>query len=70
MFLGATNRDPRRSERPDEYDISRRVIGHAEFGTGIHQCVGSLLARLEGECMLITSIGKMQDIKEWLCRWS
>lgn len=52
MFLGAANRDPRRSERPDEYDISRRVISHAEFGTGIHQCVGSLVARLEGECML------------------
>ena len=52
MFLGAANRDPRRWERPDEYDISRRTIGHVGFGSGIHQCVGTLLARLEGECVL------------------
>jgi 4-methoxybenzoate monooxygenase (O-demethylating) len=52
MFLGAANRDPRHWERPDDYDIGRRTIGHVGFGSGIHQCVGQLLARLEGECVL------------------
>jgi 4-methoxybenzoate monooxygenase (O-demethylating) len=52
MFLGAANRDPRHWERPDDYDISRRTVGHVGFGSGIHQCVGQLLARLEGECVL------------------
>ena len=52
MFLGAANRDPRHWERPDDYDITRRTIGHVGFGSGIHQCVGQLLARLEGECVL------------------
>ena len=52
MFLGAANRDPRRWERPDAYDISRRTIGHVGFGSGIHACVGMALARLEGECIL------------------
>ena len=52
MFLGAANRDPRHWERPDEYDIVRGVAGHVGFGSGIHQCVGQLLARLEGECVL------------------
>jgi 4-methoxybenzoate monooxygenase (O-demethylating) len=52
MFLGAANRDPRHWERPDEYDITRRTVGHVGFGSGIHQCVGQLLARLEGECVL------------------
>jgi cytochrome P450 len=46
------------------------MIGPAEFGTGIHQCAGSLVARLEGECTLTPSIGGMQDIKEPLCLWS
>jgi cytochrome P450 len=52
MFLGAANRDPRHWERPDDYDIERRTLGHVGFGSGIHQCVGMLLARLEGECVL------------------
>jgi cytochrome P450 len=52
MFLGAANRDPRKWERPDEYDIGRRTIGHVGFGSGIHACVGMALARLEGECVL------------------
>ena len=52
MFLGAANRDPRRWERPDEYDIKRPLSGHVAFGNGIHACVGQLLARLEGECVL------------------
>jgi 4-methoxybenzoate monooxygenase (O-demethylating) len=52
MFLGAANRDPRHWEHPDDYDITRRAIGHVGFGSGIHQCVGQLLARLEGESVL------------------
>lgn len=52
MFLAAANRDPRKWERPDEYDIGRRTVGHVGFGSGIHACVGMALARLEGECVL------------------
>ncbi|MDI4236625.1 cytochrome P450 [Bradyrhizobium sp. Arg237L] len=52
MFLGAANRDPRRWDQPDSYDINRRTSGHVGFGSGIHMCVGQLVARLEGEVML------------------
>ena len=52
MFLGAANRDPRRWERPDEYEIARRTSGHVGFGNGVHVCVGQLLARLEGGVLL------------------
>jgi cytochrome P450 len=52
MFLAAANRDPRQWERADEFDISRRAGGHVGFGFGVHACLGQMLARLEGECVL------------------
>jgi hypothetical protein len=63
MFLGAANRDPRHWERPDDYDIGRRAVGHVGFGSGIHQCVGQLLARLEGECVLSALARKAGSIE-------
>jgi cytochrome P450 len=63
MFLGAANRDPRRWERPDEYDIKRPLSGHVGFGNGIHACVGQLLARLEGECVLTALARRIEAIE-------
>jgi cytochrome P450 len=63
MFLGAANRDPRQWERPDDYDITRKAAGHVGFGMGIHQCVGQLLARLEGECILGALARKVASIE-------
>ena len=37
---------------PDSYDITRRTSGHVGYGSGIHMCVGQLVARLEGEVMM------------------
>jgi 4-methoxybenzoate monooxygenase (O-demethylating) len=63
MFTGAANRDPCQWDRPDEYDIGRRTIGHVGFGSGIHQCVGQLLARLEGESVLSALARKVATIE-------
>jgi cytochrome P450 len=52
MFLGAANRDPRKWSNPETYDISRSTSGQVGFGSGVHMCVGALLARLEGEAIL------------------
>lgn len=51
LFLAAANRDPRRWDRPDEFDVRRRATGHMTFGTGIHGCVGQAVARLEAEAV-------------------
>lgn len=52
LDLAAANRDPRRWERPDEYDLARDSSGHLAFGTGIHGCVGQMMARMEATCLL------------------
>jgi cytochrome P450 len=63
MFLGAANRDPRRWENPDSYDITRRTSGHVGYGSGIHMCVGQLVARLEGEVMMAALARKVGSIE-------
>jgi len=63
MFLGAANRDPRRWKDPDRYDITRKTSGHVGFGSGIHMCVGQLVARLEGEVVLAALARKAKAIE-------
>ncbi|WP_404478068.1 cytochrome P450 [Novosphingobium sp. BL-52-GroH] len=52
LFLAAANRDPRRWDNPDRFAIDRGTSGHVAFGYGIHQCLGQMVARLEGELLL------------------
>jgi cytochrome P450 len=63
MFLAAANRDPRRWDNADSYDITRRTSGHVGYGSGIHMCVGQLVARLEGEIMMATLARKVKSIE-------
>ena len=47
LFIGAANRDPRKFENPDQFDLARRPNQHLAFGQGIHLCLGNHLARAE-----------------------
>jgi cytochrome P450 len=47
MLFGAVQRDPRRFENPDTFDIGRNDPAHIGFGGGIHYCIGAPLARQE-----------------------
>jgi cytochrome P450 len=51
LFLGAANRDPRKWPDPDAFQVERRPTGHVALGSGIHVCVGQLVARLEAEVL-------------------
>src|ERR1700753_1644991 len=51
LLFAAANRDPRRWDKPDTFDVRRRATGHMTFGTGIHGCVGQAVARLESEAI-------------------
>lgn len=49
MFLwGAANLDEREFPDPERFDIRRNAPRHLGFGHGVHFCLGSPLARLEG----------------------
>ena len=47
LLNGSANRDDTHFTEPNRYDI-HRTGGHLSFGQGLHFCLGSALARLEG----------------------
>lgn len=63
MFLGAANRDPRRWENADAFDLSRDPSGHVGFGMGLHQCVGQHVARLEAVSVLDALLDRVEAIE-------
>ena len=60
MLNGAANRDDRKFEHGDTFDIHRKIENHLSFGFGLHFCLGAALARMEGRVAL----------DEVLKRWS
>ena len=58
MNFPAANRDPSAFDRADEVVLDRAHNRHIAFGTGIHRCAGSNLARMELRVA----------VEEWLAR--
>ncbi|HWD55616.1 MAG TPA: cytochrome P450 [Acidimicrobiales bacterium] len=52
FLLGSANRDDRKFPDGDTFDVHREVSRHLTFGNGIHLCMGSALARMEGRIAL------------------
>jgi cytochrome P450 len=67
VCIGSANRDERRWERPEEFDIFRKRLPHITFAAGEHTCMGLHLARMETrvavECLLdrLTNIQLVTD---------
>ena len=62
LFRGAANRDERVFSNPDTFDISRDNDAHVGFGYGIHYCIGSLLAKAEGEIAFNALFDRLQNL--------
>ena len=64
LMLAAANRDERRHQEPDRYDIFREdPKPHISFGQGPHACLGLHLARLE----MRTALNILLDRLPGLC---
>ena len=48
LVQASANRDPRRFEDAETFDIARTSNRHVGFGYSIHYCLGAAIARLEG----------------------
>jgi cytochrome P450 len=63
ILTGAANRDPRAYDDPDHFDIGRVGPPAVTFGHGIHFCIGSHLARLEGRTALRELYRRWPDLQ-------
>lgn len=59
MAFPAGNHDPEMFERADEFVIDREHNRHFAFGSGIHRCLGSNLARMELRVAIETFLEKV-----------
>ncbi|WP_422615735.1 cytochrome P450 [Nocardia jejuensis] len=63
MSLAGANRDPRKFENPNRFDITRpNAKEHLTFSSGIHMCLGASLARMEGMYALRALFDRFPDL--------
>ena len=58
------NRDPQRFTDPDKFDIDRANLNHhLAFGTGVHHCLGAMLARQEMKCAIREIVNSVESLE-------
>jgi len=62
-MLGSANRDERRYDNPDRYDVFRDPKQHISFGHGPHMCLGMHLARMEMRVVLDAVLDRLPDVR-------
>ncbi|KYC38250.1 cytochrome [Scytonema hofmannii PCC 7110] len=63
LMLGSANRDPAHFKNPEVFDIQRQDNKHSSFGGGIHYCLGSTLARAEGQIALNVLLNRLPELR-------
>jgi cytochrome P450 len=63
LLLGSANRDERKYENPELFDIFRDSRQSVGFGFGVHVCLGMHLARMETRVAMNTIFDRLPDIR-------
>jgi cytochrome P450 len=63
VCIGSANRDERRWERSEEFDIFRKRLPHISFAAGEHTCMGLHLARMETRVAVECLVARLTDIR-------
>jgi pimeloyl-[acyl-carrier protein] synthase len=73
VLIGSVNRDPKRFERPDSFDVTRTPVPSLAFGKGAHFCIGESLALLEADVALSTLFSRYPHLAlaaDWQPQWT
>lgn len=63
LLFASANRDPRKWDDPDRFDVLRAPFDHLGFGLGRHLCAGQALARMEAESLLRALIARVESFE-------
>ncbi|MFF3749131.1 cytochrome P450 [Streptomyces sp. NPDC002018] len=63
LMLASGNRDPLRFDDPDHFDPAREDNQHFGFGSGIHNCFGAPLARVEAQIALSALVPHLEEFR-------
>lgn len=62
VCIGSANRDERRWDKPEEFDIFRKHMPHISFAAGEHTCMGLHLARMETRVAVESLLDRLTNI--------
>ena len=66
LLVASANRDERRIEDPDRFDVTRKPGQIFTFGFGAHYCLGQALARLQARIAIEEVLARFSD---WEVDW-
>ncbi len=59
----SANRDADAFDQPDTFDVGRAPNRHLAFGAGVHYCLGTHLARLEGQALYAELMPRLTSVE-------
>lgn len=63
LCLASANRDEDQFDNPHTFDITRDASAQIAFGHGIHNCLGQMIARLEGQLLFTYLREQVQEMR-------